>query len=292
MGRSLGTGRILLSVALAGVCGLVFGLPGPVSGEGGFPAFLKHQDPGGGKSCLVTGRPIHDFKLRDIVSGRMVTFLDIWQRDYTFIAYLGKPTPQCLDNLSTLERLRDRFHNRITLVAVFADPVDETEILRFLIQSQVYPDFALHDPALHQLQCYGFEKTPALLVTGPSGNIILRVTCSSPVDVTALAARLENVLALGTLPAGTCPEVRRIYAEAMAWEREGSHEMAALYLERVLELRPNFYTVNRLIADLYRELDRDREAAIYYSRYLGADMYAYDLQEVRQRIRSLAGSGR
>jgi hypothetical protein len=32
-----------------------------------------------------------------------------------------------------------------------------------------------------------------------------------------------------------------------------------------------------------------REAARYYSRYLSADLYAYDVQEVRGKIRSLLG---
>jgi hypothetical protein len=30
-----------------------------------------------------------------------------------------------------------------------------------------------------------------------------------------------------------------------------------------------------------------KEAARYYSRYIGADMYAYDLEEVKESVRSL-----
>jgi hypothetical protein len=63
--------------------------------------------------------------------------------------------------------------------------------------------------------------------------------------------------------------------------------LAAVYLERVLELQPNLYTVNCRVADIYRDLRMRKEAARYYSRYLGADMYAYDLDEVRESVRSL-----
>ena len=73
----------------------------------------------------------------------------------------------------------------------------------------------------------------------------------------------------------------------MKWLGEGRRRMALFYLERVLELQPNLYTVNCQMADICRDLKMRREAARYYARYLGADYDAYDSDRVRQSLRSL-----
>jgi len=62
--------------------------------------------------------------------------------------------------------------------------------------------------------------------------------------------------------------------------------MAALYLERTLELNPEYYTLLSLLADAYLGEGRRREAALAYSRYLAADPQACD------RRRSSGGSRR
>ena len=74
------------------------------------------------ESCLLRGRPVHDFKLKDVVSGRMVTFLEAARREYTFLYYLDARSEESLDNLRALERLRDSHPDRIGLVGIFLAP--------------------------------------------------------------------------------------------------------------------------------------------------------------------------
>jgi hypothetical protein len=239
------------------------------------------------ESCLVRGRPVRDFKLRDIISGGMVTFLQAARREYTFILYLNAASRDSLESLDILERLRDSHRDRVGLVAVFLDPASEKDLLRFLIAHQIYPDFALHDPASNQARCYGFVKTPALHVIDPDGQIIFTVSSTRPVDLAAFTARLDHVLAMERHGRTRFAEARRLYRDALAWQGQGRLGLAAVYLERVLELQPNLYTVNCRVADIYRDLRMRKEAARYYSRYLGADIYAYDLDEVKESVRSL-----
>jgi plasmid stability protein len=239
------------------------------------------------ESCLVRGRPVRDFKLRDIVSGSMVTFLQAARRDYTFLLYLNAASRDSLESLDILERLRDSHRDRVGLVAVFLDPASEKDLLRFLIAHQIYPDFALHDPAFNQARCYGIARTPVLHVIDPDGQIIFTVSSTRPVDLAAFTARLDHVLAMERHGRTRFAEARRLYRDALAWQGQGRPGLAAVYLERVLELQPNLYTVNCRVADIYRDLRMRKEAARYYSRYLGADIYAYDLDEVKESVRSL-----
>jgi hypothetical protein len=247
----------------------------------------RTQEAGRLESCLVRGRPVHDFKLRDIVSGTMVTFLQAARREYTFLLYLNAASRDGLESLNILERLRDSHRDRVGLVAVFLDPASEKDLLRFLIAHQIYPDFALHDPAFNQARCYGIARTPALHVIDPDGQIIFTVSSTRPVDLAAFTARLDHVLAMERHGRTRFAEARRLYRDALIWKDQGRHGLAAVYLERVLELQPNLYTVNCLVADIYRDLRMRKEAARYYSRYIGADMYAYDLEEVKESVRSL-----
>jgi hypothetical protein len=239
-------------------------------------------------SCLLKGRPVHDFKLRNIVTGGMTTFLETVRRDYTFLYYLNAGSRDSLENLNTLERLRDRHRDRIGLVAIFLDRASESDILRFLIFHQIYPDYALHDPASHQAGCYGFTRAPVLHVVGPGGGIIFTVAVTRPVDLAAFTARLDHVLGMNEIRGSDFTEARHVYIDAMSWLAKGRHRMALFYLERVLELQPNLYTVNCQMADIYRELNMRKEAARHYARYLGAGRPAYDLDQVKSSLRSLA----
>jgi hypothetical protein len=240
-------------------------------------------------SCVLRGRPVHDFKLKDIISGKMTTFLETARRDYTLLYYLNAGSRDSLDNLYALEQLRDRYRERVGLVAIFLDPATDSDILQFLVSHQIYPDYALHDPSSHQARCYGFGKAPALHVIGPRGDIIFTVSSSRPVDLTSFTNRLDHVLAMERTLRSDFAEARDIYVDAMHWLEEGKRRMALFYLERVLELQPNLYTINCQMADIYRDLQMRREAARHYSRYIGADFYAYDFDQVKENLRSLAG---
>jgi len=218
----------------------------------------------------------------------MITFLETAGRDYTFLFYLDAGSHDSLDSLVALEQLRDRYRERIGLVAIFLDPASDNDVLRFLVSHQVYPDFALHDPSFHQARCYGFGKAPALYVIGPGGDIIFTVSSSRPVELAAFTARLGHVLSMQEAKRSDFAQARDIYADAMHWLEEGKCRMALFYLERVLELQPNLYTINCQMADIYRDLKMRREAARHYSRYLGADYYAYDFDQVKENLRTLA----
>jgi hypothetical protein len=239
-------------------------------------------------SCLLRGRPVHDFKLKDIVSGKLTTFLETARRDYTFLYYLNAGSRDSLDNLHVLETLRDRYPEQISLVAIFLDPSGERDILERLVSRKLHPDYALHDPSFHQARCYGFGGEQALHVVGPTGEIIFTVSSSRPVDLGAFYARLDHVLSMGQTGTSDFAAARDVYADAMNWLGEGRRKMALFYLERVLELQPNLYTVNCQMADICRDMKMRREAARYYSRYIGADYDAYDSDQVRQNLRSLA----
>jgi hypothetical protein len=239
-------------------------------------------------SCLLRGRPVHDFKLKDVVSGGMVTFLEAARRDYTFLYYLDARSEDALDDLRALERVRDSYPDRIGLVTIFLAPSGEGEIRSILSSRKLRPDHALHDPSFHQARCYGFAGAPALHVVGPTGEIISTVSGSRPVDLAAFAARLDHVLVLGRTGRGDFAAARDVYVDAMKWLEEGRRRMALFYLERVLELQPNLYTVNCQMADICRDLKMRREAARYYARYLGAEYDAYDSDRVRQSLKSLA----
>ena len=289
--------QALAAVAAASVC--LQPVPGPAQpvfhGTAAAPSAVQppREFPGGGRhqSCLVRGRPVHDFKLKDIISGRMTTFIEAARRDYTFLLFLHASSRDDLESLSLLEHLRDRHRERVGLVTVFLDPVAETDLLRFLVAHQVYPDFALHDPAFNQVRCYGFEKTPALHVIGPGGEIVFTVSSSRPMDLASFTARLDHVLAMERRRETAFAEARKLYLDAMDWLDQERRGMALVYLERVLEIQPNLYTVNCQVADIYRDLKMRTEAARYYARYLRADKYAYDLPEVRASVRSLFGDG-
>jgi len=264
----------------------VFGDAGTVDAETARPR--RSSVAGLQGSCLLRGRPVHDFKLKDIISGKMTTFLETARRDYTFLYYLNAGSRDSLDNMGVLERLRDRYPDRISLVAIFLDPAGDSDILDLLVSRKLHPDHALHDPSFHQARCYGFGREPALHVVGPTGEIIFTVSSSRPVDLAAFNARLDHVLSMGQAGRSDFAAARDVYVDAMKWLGEGRQRMALFYLERVLELQPNLYTVNCQMADICRGLKMRREAARYYSRYIGADYEAYDSDQVRQHLRSLA----
>ena len=68
--------------------------------------------------------------------------------------------------------------------------------------------------------------------------------------------------------------------------------MALMFLERILELSPGLSTTHSLIGDAYGELGRQQEAARHYGLYVAANPEAYDLTQVKEKLRALVAEGR
>ena len=89
-------------------------------------------------------------------------------------------------------------------------------------------------------------------------------------------------------PGARFEEFRRIRQEALAFLADGKPGLASLFLERALEIHPEFYTLQSLLGDAYQSQGRRREAALAFTRYLAADALACDREKIERRIKELA----
>ena len=64
--------------------------------------------------------------------------------------------------------------------------------------------------------------------------------------------------------------------------------MAVLFLERAIEMNPEFYMLQSLLADACLRIGKRREAIQAYTRYLIADPLACDRGKIERRIKVLA----
>ena len=115
---------------------------------------------------------------------------------------------------------------------------------------------------------------------------MLTASESNPVDLAAFTIDLGRLLNQ-ECAFSQFAEARGIYRDAVSWLKKECPDMAAMYLERVLEIQPQLYSVNRTLADVYRRLHEPQLAATHYGRYLAAG-YAYDTDEIRRNLRDLA----
>lgn len=249
-------------------------------------------DPGDGTGGIfsASGPFAGDFRLLDVRRRGLTNFLDTTRADYTFFYFLDSTRKDTLLNLNALERLRNRAGGRIGLTVVFLDRTDRDTIEDYLDSHRLSPDFVLHDPNRTQPRCYSFDSPSVLHVVGPQGRIILTASDRNPVDLTAFTEAVEGLLSRNC-GYSSFAEARGIYNDAIGWIEKDSPELALIYLERVLELQPQLYTINRLLADIHYNLGRTEEAARYYGRYLAAGD-AYDTEEIRENLRALAAAGR
>jgi tetratricopeptide (TPR) repeat protein len=114
-----------------------------------------------------------------------------------------------------------------------------------------------------------------------------------PDEAPALVGELQRLIARPLDPgeAGLrFAEFRRIRAEGLALLDEGRAGMAAFFFERALELCPEFYTVQALLAEAYRTAGRAREAATAYGRYLAAEPLPCDRETIVRQVKTLASA--
>ena len=115
----------------------------------------------------------------------------------------------------------------------------------------------------------------------------------SPKSAGEITGELNRLV--GSLPAHSTDdaafsEFRRIRQEALAFLDDGKAGMAALFLERAIEINPEFFTLQTLLADAYLRVGKRREAIQAYARYLIADPLACDRGKIERRIKVLAAA--
>jgi len=241
------------------------------------------------RARTLEGKPARDFRLPAAGSGWPLCLLDTVSRDYTMFLFLTAGSDSALVAIRALEEVRNRNRSAAGLVAVFRDRGADRRVADFLRDHGLHPDYALFDTDMRLSSTYGVSEVPvALLVVGPKGRIVFSMVGFEPPDAAPIGKLLEGIFSRAT--EGTTPfrDARRIHAAAQDWLREGRKEMALLYLERVLELYPELHSVNYVMADIYSQMGKRREAARCYSRSLAAGVC--DLRELRSRLKTLLAS--
>jgi hypothetical protein len=241
----------------------------------------------------LTGQPAHDFKLRELETGAEKTLADLVEREYTLFLSLRSDCTSCLEELQTLKQFRDRHRDRVSLVVVYHDQLQEPNPAAAGDRKPEKPDFELWDQGLSYADRYSVNGVPFLLVADRGGTVAMARTGFDPGSGNSVEEELDRLVR--RLPAGAKDqaaflEYLRIREEAQGFLRDGNAAMAAFFLERALELNPEYFTLNSLLADAYLGLGKRPEAVQAYTRYLAADPQACDREKIERRISALAAA--
>lgn len=237
----------------------------------------------------LRGKPAHDFLLPAAGTGWPLCLLDTVTREYTMFLFLTAGTESEMAAIKVLEMVRNRNRSAAGLVAVFRDGSFEPRAADVLRERGIFPDYALFDSDMRLSDTYGFAEMPlALIVVGPGGKIVFSMMGFEPSDILPVAQLLEGIFSRTATGTTSFRDARQIHTAAMDWLREGRKDMALLYFQRVLELYPEFNSVNYVMAEIYTQMGMRREAARCYSRSLAAGVC--DVSDVRQRLKYLLES--
>jgi hypothetical protein len=239
----------------------------------------------------LAGKAAHDFKLREVGTDAERTLADIVDRDFTVFLSLRSDCASCREELDELKRFRDRNKAQVSLVVVYHDQVPEPPASLGAEGGGDRPDHELWDPGLSYAERNSISGVPFVLVTDRGGRVALARSGFSPKTAGQLTGELDRLVGRvqDDPPAdANFVEFRRIRQEALAFLTDGKAGMAALFLERALEINPEYYTLQSLLADAYLSEGRRREAALAYTRYLAADPQACDREKIERRIKVLA----
>lgn len=241
------------------------------------------------RSSVLRGQPVRDFKLPELDTRELKTFLDVAEKEYTMLLYLSSNSTRCLMELQVLAHVRDRNAGRVSFVAIFQEPTPGEDIRGILRSHDIKPDVVLHDARRREARSYRFDHVPVLLVAGPEGKILYSRKGYEPGEGAVFVDEINRIFLQKRegKAAASFREARRIYAEALQYVEEENAEMALLFLNRILELEPWLSSIHCLAGDACRDLGRKREAARHYARCLSADPQAYDFSQVKEKLRSL-----
>jgi thiol-disulfide isomerase/thioredoxin len=239
----------------------------------------------------IAGKAARDFKLREIGTAAEWTLADVVERDYTVILSLRSDCTSCREELEELKRFRDRNRDRVSLVVVYHDQSPQPPAGEGAAPGR--PDHELWDPGLSYAERYSVGGVPFVLVADRGGRVALSrsgFTLDAGGEIAAELDRLVGRVQAASAEEARYTEFRRIREEALAFLGDGKAGMAALFLERALELNPEYYTLQSLLADAYLSDGRRREAALAYTRYLAADPHACDREKIERRIKVLTAA--
>jgi tetratricopeptide (TPR) repeat protein len=241
----------------------------------------------------LAGRPAYDFKLREIGTGAEKTLADLVEREYTLFLSLRSDCTSCLEELQALKQFRDRHRDRVALVVVYHDQLQEPQPAAGGDRGAGKADHELWDAGLSYADRYSVNGVPFLLVADRGGTVALARTGFDPGAGNSVEGELDRLVT--RLPAGAKDEAAfleylRIREEAQAFLRDGNAGMAVFFLERALELNPEYFTLQSLLAEAYLGCGKRPEALQAYKRYLAADPQACDREKIERRIGALAAA--
>ena len=242
----------------------------------------------------LAGKAAHDFKLREVGTDAERTLADLVERDYTIFLSLRSDCTSCREELEEVKVFRDRNKEQVSLVVVYHDQAAGVARggggggRRGASRPRVW------HLGLSYAERYSVSGVPFVLVTDRGGRVALARAGFSPKTAGEITGELDRLV--GSPPARsaddtTFAEFRRIRQEALAFLDDGKAGMAVLFLERAIEMNPEFFTLQSLLADAYLRIGKRREAIQAYTRYLLADPLACDRGKIERRIKVLAAAG-
>jgi len=241
----------------------------------------------------LAGKAAHDFKLREVGTDAERTLADLVDRDYTIFLSLRSDCTSCREELEELKLFRDRNKEQVSLVVVYHDQVEESPVAVGAEGAGEAPDHELWDPGLSYAERNSVSGVPFVLVTDRGGRVALARAGFSSKSAREITGELNRLVGSPSTPStddASFAEFRRIRQEALAFLDDGKAGMAALFLERAIEINPDFYTLQSLLADAYLRTGKRREAIQTYTRYLLADPRACDREKIERRIKVLAAA--
>ena len=220
----------------------------------------------------LAGKAAHDFKLREVGTDAERTLADLVDRDYTIFLSLRSDCTSCREELEELQALPRPQQGAGVARRRLPRPGRRSRPWRCGAQGGGdRPDHELWDPGLSYAERYSVSGVPFVLVTDRGGRVALARAGFSPKTAREITGELDRLV--GSPPArstddASFAEFRRIRQEALAFLDDGKAGMAALFLERAIEINPEFFTLQSLLADAYLRIGRRREAIQAYTRYL------------------------
>jgi tetratricopeptide (TPR) repeat protein len=241
----------------------------------------------------LAGKAAHDFKLREVGTDVERTLADLVDRDYTIFLSLRSDCTSCREELEELKLFRDRNKAQVSLVVVYHDQVQESPVPVGAEGAGDRPDHEMWDPGLSYAERYSVSGVPFVLVTDRGGRVALARAGFSPKaagEITGELDRLVGSPSARPTDDTAFAEFCRIRQEALAFLDDGKAGMAVLFLERAIEINPEFFTLQSLLADAYLRIGKRREAIQAYTRYLLADPLACDRGKIERRLKVLAAA--